>query len=405
MTGPFSQDDLIGMVEQGKIPPEAQVGIAGTDSWIPFDEWLQGIPCPIIGDDSSLNNVITIEVNQYPELWAQAIEEAFAKEGMSVTATVKNESGIPDPDEIGITTNAGEEIELPPSPEDDAEDNEFESDIRVVGNGMSISSENFYGTSAQSPNGRFTIGWNPDGYRMLDGKTVVACGSEPGLGPCIVTDVGLAILASDRNSATGSVFGIHPNGKVQFRVRGLTGVFGMVATSDGRTLICSAFDGDAECLLFFELPSGERTTRIPLKHDGVVGKIRYDEVSRVVEVHYERKGPTHHYSAEGKFLEADTWEQARIKYMDGYQLFELAREKIDKNRQSRIPETVVDLLKAALRHPVSPLTRARIHRSLGEVLVVNEEIPSAITHLRAALKLNPKIGCAKQLRKLEEASP
>ncbi|MCF7675303.1 MAG: hypothetical protein K9M97_08150 [Akkermansiaceae bacterium] len=406
MTGPFSHRDLSGMVERGEMSSDAQVGVAGTDKWIPFSEWWAGSSQPVEAkerDDDMVNVVMTLDVPDALEgIMRDVLTEVFEEAGIETTVTVRNESDPPIPGGIRIANAAGEEIELPPGPEDDAEDYEYESDIRVFGNGMSILSENFYGTSAQSPNCRFAIGWNPDGYRMLDGNTVVARGSESGLGLGIVTDVGMAVLACSSEGFIGSIFGILPNGEIKFRVNGLTGVFGMVATSDGRTLICSAYDGNAECILFYELPSGKRNKRIRLKHDGVVGKIRYDEDSRVVEVHYERKGPIHHYSADGKFLEADTWEQDRIQYMNGYQLFYLAKEKLEKNRKSRVPDDVIDLLKAALRHPVSQLTKAKIHRSLGEALVVNEKISSAIAHLRAALKLNPKVGCAKQLKKIEE---
>lgn len=404
MTGPFSHGDLTAMLERREIPREAQVGVAGTDKWIPFYEWWADSSLPVESNEPD-DKMVSVEMTlDFPDalsgIMKDVLTEAFEEAGIDATVSERNESDTPIPGGIRITNAAGGVIELAPEPEGNGD--EEESDIQAFGDFISITSENFHGTAARSPNGRFAIVWNPDGYRMLDGKTVVARGKRSGLGLGIVTDVGLAVFAYYREPATGSIFGILPNGEIQFKANGLTGVFGMVATSNGKTLICSAFNRDAEYILFFELPSGKRTKRIPLKHDGVVGKIRYDEDSRVVEVHYERKGPIHHYSADGKFLEADTWDQDRIQYMNGYQLFYLAKEKLEKNRKSRVPDDVIDLLKAALRHPVSPLTKAKIHRCLGEALVVNEEIPSAIGHLRAALKLNPKVGCAKQLKKLEE---
>lgn len=122
-----------------------------------------------------------------------------------------------------------------------------------------------------------------------------------------------------------------------------------------------------------------------------------------MEVHYEKRGPIHRYALIGTFLDGQSWANDRLCYMNGYQLFEEAQERLKRHREGTVGGDIIDLLRKALQHSVSSLTRAKIHRSLGESLAANGETGTAVNNLRQALKLDQKVGCAKLLKRLEES--
>ena len=411
MTGPFTKDQVIGKNERGEVSVGVLIAVAGSDSWIPLAEWLSRSSSEDVADASDVpvevqvfSDVpqacsIRIEVRQNAGLWEEAIEQAFQNHGSTATETVADD---PEPILGGIrnTHAAGEEIELPLDPAV----REQEGDgIELTAHSLSILGENFYATAARSQSGRFVIGWNPDGFRLLDNRTVVARGNMKSLGPGIVTDDGVAVLARYVENFSSALLCIGPNGDKMFSKRGLGPVDDMVVTPEGNILICSTCDQKGNCILMFELPSGTRLRRVSLVHEGVIGKIRYDAVKQVVEVHYEKSGPVHHYALTGRFLDGPSWAKDRICYMNGYQLYEEAQERLKKHREGTVGGDIIDLLQKALQHSVSPLTRAKIHRRLGESLTANGETATAVNNLRQALKLDRNVGCAKLLKQLEES--
>lgn len=385
MTGPFSHDVLISMIAQGTTPPDAQLAMGGSDTWIPLTEWVESRAATEEEKEFSVD----IDVPDHlEEIVADAIQKEMKRAGMDVTISKMPEGHHYSSNKIISTRNYTD---------DAGGDN-----IEFFQKGVVVNDENFYATSTKSPNTRYRIACNPDGYRLFDGKSIVARGNESGLGPGIVTNEGLAVMARYCGNMRGSILAIFPNGDRAFTISNLGPADDLLASPDGSTLICAAFDGEDDCLLFFDLPSGKQTKKIPLIHEGVIGNIRYNANKQIVAVHYEKRGPTHHYTFDGKCLEAAAWEQDRIKHMSGYQLFNLAKEKLKDNKSENVPNDVIDLLKSSLHHSVSKLTKASIHRSLGESLATNGKTKHATAHLREALNLNSKVGCSRLLKKLEE---
>ncbi len=65
-------------------------------------------------------------------------------------------------------------------------------------------------------------------------------------------------------------------------------------------------------------------------------------------------------------------------------------------------EQLGEVLDATADHDMVDEIRAKLHRALGEALHDEGNLEAAITHLRRAVELNPKVGCKPLLAQLEK---
>jgi tetratricopeptide (TPR) repeat protein len=138
-------------------------------------------------------------------------------------------------------------------------------------------------------------------------------------------------------------------------------------------------------------------------------RIEFDEMNGTIVL----SGPSndkYRYTFEGEFLDARAVEQAALErdlandY--GYPLIDRACQALpDITQPNASKDTItdcVDLLQKALRKRLSPNTKARAHRILGEIAESRGDHKVAIKAYQIALKLNPKVGVKKRLEALRK---
>lgn len=136
--------------------------------------------------------------------------------------------------------------------------------------------------------------------------------------------------------------------------------------------------------------------------------ITFDDTAQHVVVHCGTSDRLR-YTYAGDFLDADVLERVKFTAASederGYQLFELACARIAStslDRQSPDEKREVEgLIRMALEKEMSPNTKARAHRLLGEIAELQDDLQDALREYTAALQLNPKVGLKKKVKSLE----
>lgn len=110
------------------------------------------------------------------------------------------------------------------------------------------------------------------------------------------------------------------------------------------------------------------------------------------------------YSMTGELLDKTRWYEARIKHGTGFELIEIANQKLvnmGENNNSTSLEEVLDLYLMAVKRIDSNYFLAKAHRKIGEIYELMGKINKTITHFEKAQEYNPKIGIKKKLQKLK----
>ena len=81
---------------------------------------------------------------------------------------------------------------------------------------------------------------------------------------------------------------------------------------------------------------------------------------------------------------------------------EMAAESALNRPGSLSAEQLAEVLDATTGHDMVDEIRAKLYRALGEALHDEGNLEDAVTHLRRAVELNPKVGCKPLLAQLEK---
>lgn len=81
---------------------------------------------------------------------------------------------------------------------------------------------------------------------------------------------------------------------------------------------------------------------------------------------------------------------------------EMAAESALNRPGSLNAEQLAEVLEATAGHDMVDEIRAKLYRALGEALHDEGNLEEAVTHLRRAVELNPKVGCKPLLAQLEK---
>ena len=86
----------------------------------------------------------------------------------------------------------------------------------------------------------------------------------------------------------------------------------------------------------------------------------------------------------------------RVIYANGYELFEIAKEKMDdlnyKNLNLSDYEEVLSILFKASNKDISNYTKARVYRIIGEIYYNYGKKDEALKNFEIALSNDPKVG-------------
>ena len=289
-----------------------------------------------------------------------------------------------------------------------------------------IKAPEFFGEYRRSPNGKWVICWldaDPSGtrggardsgkglyllYDLHRDKVVLdGCLERPNNGH--VADVGVYLLEDWKFGAglNGMLYAGDPSGKVLLRHTFDANIYNSEVSADGTWAVCQTCNSpeseDGDRLALFDLLSGRVLFSV---HPETGWADSYDLRPSDGTVFVVLKGIGRlAYDANGRFLDASAYEDARLKRGDFGDLL-CSAEKLLKERPGN-PAAAQRALEAATRARTAGADacsdwKARALKIQGLALEVLDRPAEALAAYSEALTLNPKIGVkrrADQLRK------
>lgn len=176
-------------------------------------------------------------------------------------------------------------------------------------------------------------------------------------------------------------------------------------SNNGKYAICQTYHSntaDSNTVTFFDLETGKLLwQKVPETKNADAFEINTKE--NLIHFLYNNIGKFS-YTLTGEFLDKDKWYQARIKYGTGYELLEIASQKLatmDISADPKATDEIVSLYLLAIKKIDSEYFLAQAHRKVGEIYESINKIDNAILHYELAQKHNPKVGVIKKLQKLK----
>lgn len=136
---------------------------------------------------------------------------------------------------------------------------------------------------------------------------------------------------------------------------------------------------------------------------GWADEYRFNVEQRILYLNY-KNGRTYRYSFDGTLLNREDWEAARIADANGYQLYDIAKEKVNLIQSTCLDDykPIMDMLSRALTMELSDNYKANAHRLVGEIYLTCNKPSDATQHFEQALNYNPRVGVKKLLAKLTQ---
>ena len=161
---------------------------------------------------------------------------------------------------------------------------------------------------------------------------------------------------------------------------------------------------DGNKIFFFDL-SNQKLLWERERDAGNVEKFNFDNTENILLISYE-KGGEYRYSFEGEFSDKDKFMKERVIYANGYELLDIAKEKMGdldyKTFDLSDYEEVLAILVKASKKEISPNTKVRINRIIGEINYNYGKNDEALKNFEKALSYNPNIGVKRLYDKLKK---
>jgi len=282
-----------------------------------------------------------------------------------------------------------------------------------------------YAQRIQSPNGVYILAWSDaetvltrrgeyrqrkGSYALFENEDLILSGKLQRPNDGKVADNGNFIFNDwmFQIHEKGTFYAIDRNGETLIRKRFRANLFRNELSLDGRFAVCQTANSDNDDgarLTFFDLKA-----RDILWHchppDWGTDSYEFDADKEILYLKY-RDGSIFRYSFGGEFLDAERWEDERLKRINGFELHFMARQKINSLEDifdSRIVNEIFLLLETALQRGLDPYLneQAAIHRTMGEMFEKLRQMNKAIEHYEKALDLNPRIGLKRKLQAIKQ---
>jgi outer membrane protein assembly factor BamB len=176
-------------------------------------------------------------------------------------------------------------------------------------------------------------------------------------------------------------------------------------SNDGRYAVCQTYHSnttDGNTVTCFDLLTGKLLwQKIPETKNANAFEI--DSEEKIIYFLYNSIGKFR-YTLAGEFLDKDKWYQARLKHGTGYELIEIANQKLatmGNSANPRVANEVLNLYLLAIEKIDSEYFLAQVHRKVGEIYELMNKVDKAVFHYELAQKHNPKVGVIKKLQKLK----
>lgn|GEM_PF-4481730 len=175
-----------------------------------------------------------------------------------------------------------------------------------------------------------------------------------------------------------------------------SGQYGIV-----ETLYSDSNDGNK--IFFFDLCSGKLIWE-SVRSVGNIKSFKFNENKKILTISYG-DFLNYHHTFQGDFLDEEKLQKERIGQASGYELFSIAKEKMDdldyKTSNLSDYEEVLYLLEKASNKDVSRHTKAGIHRMIGEIYYNYGKTDLTLFNFEKALNWNPNVGIKRLYEKLK----
>ena len=297
-----------------------------------------------------------------------------------------------------------------------------------VSNGLlHIPSIGFIGQTSRSPDGNYTLGWSDSdpsalvgGYRkegrgcfvLLRGHDLILRGTLERPNDGKVSNSGIFIfndwLLGD--GLKGVFCAFYPTGQPILLHRFEANLHTNGLSQGGELAVCQTCNSPT--------PDGDKLSLFDLRTTALLWQIRpptgwatsyqFDLQRGLVRLKYKGLG-VFDYSLSGEFLDNARWEAAQIEKGDGYNVLQIARQRLAGSSGQLNPESVSELMRilaiAWNRLDLYPGFRAMVERTRGEISERQGDLQATIRYYEAALALDPKVGVKRRLASLTGESP
>ncbi|MFU2192201.1 zinc ribbon domain-containing protein [Methanobacterium sp. MZD130B] len=307
----------------------------------------------------------------------------------------------------------------------DSENNETKLNVFLDEEYIDIPDINFYSISViQSKDNKFILAYNDSHYDLRDGTKKLIKGKTIFINQNKLFLISSLTRPNDGKLAENGNFII--NDWISFEHE-LSGIF-YAFNSQAEVLIEKKFNSnlggngisksghygvvetlfsnsdDQNKIFFFDLDN--RKLLWERERDaGNIKKFEFDENENSLLISYEKSGK-YRYSFKGEFIDKDKFIKERVLYANGYELFDIAKEKMDdldyQTSHFSDYKEILSILDTASNKDVSPHTKARIHRMIGEIYYNYNKTDLALFNLEKAISYNPKVGVKRLYDKLKK---
>ena len=300
------------------------------------------------------------------------------------------------------------------------------SDYSITPEGMlEINKLDFYGQYHKSENGQFILSWadsNPE--RTISGHREKGHGSYVLIGDGEIKLRGNIERPNDGNvsnngnfilndwmftsSLKGIFYAFNSAGVVSVKHLCNANLLNNGISDDGHYAVCQTANNDrgddGNKLFFFDLNEKKLVwSRSPVYE--WADSYKFDTEQNILHTLYNT-GRGYRYTFDGEFLDSELLEQDRIKFGRGYELLDIAKEKIEHMKavdaDASHHDEAMTILEQALKKDIDDKTRASVYRYIGEIHHLQGDIPKAIEHFEIAINLDSKVGVKRLLNTLRK---
>lgn len=285
---------------------------------------------------------------------------------------------------------------------------------------------NFFGQFSESKNKKFLVAWS-------DSDPLSRCGGfrDSGYGTYILAEenrvllVGSAERPNDGKVADngtflindwmfgeglkGELLAFNKNGVQILKHKFSANLYKNGISDTGRFAICQLCNSDSSdsgVLALFDLHTQKLLWK-KIPETGWADSYEFNCDDQIIHLCYNNRGKFA-YHIDGSFIDGNRWEAAIIEFASGFELHQLAKNKISElelNRFGAEAEEIIQILEKALNRDLQqyPNEQASIYRTMGEFYEIQSEISKALQLYEKALQLNPKVGLKRKVAALKSA--
>lgn len=286
-------------------------------------------------------------------------------------------------------------------------------------NGNFIYMGDFSGEYYQSPNGQFILAWrdqNENGrYILLKNGKVKVQGKMKRPNDGMVSNSGVFILSDwGSQNMSGIFYVINAEGETLIQQRCKANIGNTGISDDGCFAVCQALKSDNESdsskMFFFDVKERKLLWK---KRPETIGSglnwargYRFDTNNKILYLMND-KNRAYRYTFEGTFIDPELYTHDCINFGNDVEFLETVKQLKEKLYLARTEPQEYDqllvYLNNGLQRFVDPNTKSKIHRFLGEILLLQGNNSKAIEQFETALRFNSKVGVKKLLGELKKA--